>query len=94
MRPPVGGESTAPDCIWANRVVWITVCILDYCFGAQPQALAVWQELHQKLNAWDYDKPDSFDPIYYRDRSPKDGLYFAEIWLSDPWHGKSHCWSL
>ncbi|KAM5358508.1 hypothetical protein ACJZ2D_015233 [Fusarium nematophilum] len=88
IQPPLTKEAGAPDCVWANRIVWITVCILAYCFAEQPQDAIVWHDLNEKIAQWDREKPPTFDPIYFREPSPQDGCFFPEIWLSDPWHGE------
>ncbi|RSL49228.1 hypothetical protein CEP51_015530 [Fusarium floridanum] len=86
IQPPLTIEAGAPDCVWANRIVWITVCILAYCFAEQPQDAVVWHGLDEKITQWGREKPSTFDPIYFREPSPEGGCFFPEIWLSDPWH--------
>lgn len=88
MQPPFANEGQAPDCVWANRIVWITACALAYCFAEQPQDEMVWHDLNEKTAQWDREKPATFDPIYFREPSPQNGCFFPEIWLSDPWHGE------
>lgn len=77
------------DCGWANRVVWITLCILAFCFGDQTQSLSRWGDLSKRVSTWVRSKPGSFDPVYFRDRLPEERSHFPEIWLSASWHGKT-----
>lgn len=77
------------DSGWANQIVWITLCILTFCFGDQPQSLSRWGDLSKRVSTWVRSKPGSFDPVYFRDRLPDEGSHFPEMWLSDSWHGKT-----
>lgn len=85
---PVSNKKTAADCQWANRMVWETASTLALCFGDEPAKPEVYQEHVQRLDRWFQEKPLSFTPFFYRNRSPERGRYFPEIWLADPWHGR------
>ncbi|KAF5026580.1 hypothetical protein F66182_1306 [Fusarium sp. NRRL 66182] len=88
IQPPLTKDMGPPDCVWANRIVWITVSVLAYCFAEEPQDTMVWHDLNQKILQWDREKPPTFDPVYFREPSRQEGRFFPEIWLSDPWHGE------
>lgn len=85
---PIVAADENSDCGWAKQIIWITLCILTFCFGDGPRRLSLWDDLSQKVTAWDQSKPGSFDPLFFRDRLPNKGCHFPEIFLSASWHGK------
>ncbi|OAG38744.1 hypothetical protein AYO21_07097 [Fonsecaea monophora] len=86
IQPPLTSDMTRPDCHWANRMVWVTVAIMTLCFGDEPPDSVTYDDHVQKVKEWYENKPTSFTPMFYRERSIEDGRHFPEIWLSDPWH--------
>jgi hypothetical protein len=77
---------------WANQILWITACVANFCFSGPKMTdsattrAAAWQELWDKNQAWQKNRPKAFDPI---GRGPaQDRRVFEEVWFTADWHGE------
>jgi hypothetical protein len=73
------------SCVWANRIVWLVADIVTLCFGGSA-SVKHWDALKTKVELWMSKKPDSFNPVYYRESDPEEGRPFPEIYMSQQWH--------
>ncbi|KAK7888416.1 hypothetical protein LTR67_008762 [Exophiala xenobiotica] len=74
----------APDDTWANRMIWIVAEIVEHCFGAGDHGL--YDDLVEKVDRWDNNKPSSFRPIEHSPRSVEANRVFPVIKFAHPWH--------
>lgn len=74
MHPP-------DDVAWTNRIVWITVRILQWCASTH-RCQDEWSEFQSLVDGWEFSKPASFSPFRYRSENTGEGRYLPEIWLS------------
>lgn len=81
----------ANDIAWANRMVWITVRILQWC-GSNHQGQDEWSEFKSLVDEWEFSRPISFAPFHYRSEDAREGRYLPEIWHSSLYHvdGNQH----
>ena len=78
---------------WANQILWITACVANFCFSGpkmtddETTRAAAWQELWDKNQTWQKNRPKQFDPI---GRGPaQDEHAFEDVWFTADWHGES-----
>ncbi|KAI5860836.1 hypothetical protein GGS23DRAFT_212361 [Durotheca rogersii] len=72
----------ADDYTWSNRAIIILADVLNFCFGDSPSAVGHWNALNEAAKKWSIVRPTSFNPFFYRERTPT--LAFPEVW-----HGSS-----
>ena len=68
----------AADEVWVQRALWICARVVQWAFGDE-RAHHLWVELKQLLQEWERRKPNSFAPIFFRDRDPSHDRWFPEI---------------
>lgn len=83
--PPLA--SCSLDCTWARRMVAIMAHIVAFCFGDSDKSLSKWNELRAQAHDWNAQKPNSYEPYYWRDRDVDAGRYWPDYWLTADWHG-------
>ena len=72
------GIETMDDDMWFHQTLYFSAEVTKWAFGGE-SSHARWKELCGKLDEWERERPSSFDPIYFRDRDPKNGRFFPEI---------------
>jgi hypothetical protein len=77
----------ASDDTWANRMIWIVAEIVEHCFGAGDHGL--YDDLVDKVDRWDTNRPSSFHPIEHHPRSLEANRVFPVIKFAHSWHGMS-----
>jgi len=72
-------ESGQNDYDWANRAVVHCAKVLNYVFGPREDGeVERWQDLHSEGQAWEKNKPASFNPYVVEEDQSK---AFPEIWF-------------
>jgi hypothetical protein len=64
---------------WANRVILHTARVVEFCFGDEPQSVAVYRALQEYEDGWMRSRPSSFLPVAYSPRDPSRGEVFPRI---------------
>ena len=66
------------DDMWFHQILVICAQVTKWAFGSEePQPR--WYELCNVLNAWETERPDTFNPLYFRKDDPQEGRYFPEV---------------
>ncbi|CEL05048.1 hypothetical protein ASPCAL06170 [Aspergillus calidoustus] len=79
----------AGDFEWSNHIIFWCADVLRFCFGDEgglpiddrfPQdRLGQWEFLDGFKRNWETMRPDSFQPLYYREADPENGRHFPQI---------------
>lgn len=81
-------ESPSDDVAWRNRIVWLCARILQWAERGIRTANP-WYRLVDLVDAWEGDRPASFNAFFYRRDDLEAVEYLPELWFSSPCHGKS-----
>ncbi|KAF1930292.1 uncharacterized protein M421DRAFT_59001 [Didymella exigua CBS 183.55] len=75
---------------WANQLLWNTACVANFCFSVPKMRddavtrAAAWQELWDRNESWQKDRPKAFDAI--GGGPTQDEHVFDDIWFTADWH--------
>ena len=80
---------------WANLMTWVCAMTGQFCFGGavsvsleQSDRVARWRELMDRVDCWEKERPDSFNPIWEDEGSrSRDGNPFPDVLFVADWHG-------
>lgn len=74
------------DYTWSNRAITHCADVLNFCFGDNSQPVGMrWSELDTWNKQWCHSIPESFTPIYRKDRTGNQA--FPEIWYQSGCNG-------
>jgi hypothetical protein len=79
--------SPQDDAAWSNRIVWICARILQWAQG-DSHSLGEWQQLSQIVDAWERERPSSFNAFFHREAELSGGI-LPELWFPSVCHGES-----
>lgn len=85
------GQGRDNDAQWANHAVLQCSDVAHYVFGNEPRTIDRCHQLKQSLEAWQRNKPASFEPYFVRD-DPEAGV--SQILLLADWHVMGHMYNL
>ena len=66
------------DDMWVHKILYITAFVSKWAFGEDPSQ-SRWRELCRMVDDWEEKRPLSFDALYFRNRNPQQGRFFAEV---------------
>ncbi|CAO2653858.1 Nn.00g105910.m01.CDS01 [Neocucurbitaria sp. VM-36] len=78
-------ESPSDDVTWGNGIVWLCARILQWA-ERDLHSADQWYQLVDLVDAWERERPSSFDAFFYRGDEPDAGTYLPEMWFSCPCH--------
>jgi hypothetical protein len=81
-------RSTGPadDSIWATRTIAHLGDVCNFAFGEDRHSVQRYSQLMDENKAWRTQRPDSFDPFFYRQDRDASGRNFPDI----RFHEKTH----
>lgn len=71
---------TADDFTWANRVILHCAETLVYCYGDESHDPDRYDQLWEYNQNWYACKPQTFNPIYFKEPNPSKKEIFPQIW--------------
>ncbi|KAF5611415.1 major facilitator superfamily transporter [Fusarium subglutinans] len=82
----------ADDYDWTNRVLIWCAHVLKFCYPDDDDEQPIdnrtrsqqWEAIKDFQRNWDEKRPPHFAPLYYRERSPSEGRYFPQYWITSP----------
>ena len=68
----------AEDYVWVHRALWICALVVQWAFGDECTSTR-WRELEILVEEWERTKPQTFTPIFFRERDPLESRWFPEV---------------
>lgn len=72
----------------ANRITWLMVKVINYCYGNNRPEDVTWKSLQHEVNNWQERYPLTLGPLYVIDSNITDEEPFPMIYYTCIWHGR------
>lgn len=73
--------SPADEHTWALRATCLNAEAASFCFGTEAASVHRFRSVTARLQQWYQHKPQSFTPVFYRERDLSQGRFFPDLYL-------------
>ncbi|KAF1849119.1 uncharacterized protein K460DRAFT_375833 [Cucurbitaria berberidis CBS 394.84] len=81
--------SPSDDVAWGNRIVWLCARILQWTERGL-RTTETWHQLTNLVDAWERERPMSFDAFFCREENLDFARDLPELWFASPCHADAH----